>query len=155
MSAGWPQVGQEPLEQLLAEWYEHQGYFPRRKVLVGKRKQGGYECELDIVGFHPVSRHLLHIEPSMDAMSWQQREQRFQKKFDAGRQYIHSLFTGLELPQEIDQRAVFVFASNKVHQTVGGGRVVHVREVLQEIFAELESKSLFKNTIPEHLAILR
>jgi hypothetical protein len=31
---------------------------------------------------------------------------------------------------------------------------VHVREVLQEIFAELESKSLFKNTIPEHLAIL-
>ena len=155
MSAGWPQVGQEPLEQLLAEWYEYQGYFPRRKVLVGKRKQGGYECELDIVGFHPVARHLLHIEPSMDAMSWQQREQRFQKKFDAGRQYIHSLFTGLELPQEIDQRAVFVFASDKVHQTVGGGRVVHVREVLQEIFAELESKSLFKNTIPEHLAILR
>ena len=155
MSAVWPQVGQEPLEQLLAEWYEHQGYFPRRKVLVGKRKQGGYECELDIVGFHPVARHLLHIEPSMDAMSWEQREQRFQKKFDAGRQYIHSLFTGLELPQEIDQRAVFVFASDKVHQTVGGGRVVHVREVLQDIFAELESKSPFKNTIPEHLAILR
>jgi len=155
VSAVWPQVGQEPLEQLLAEWYEHQGYFPRRKVLVGKRKQGGYECELDIVGFHPVSRHLLHIEPSMDAMSWPQREQRFQKKFDAGRQYIHSLFTGLELPQEIDQRAVFVFASDKVHQTVGGGRVVHVREVLQDIFAELESKSPFKNTIPEHLAILR
>ena len=155
MSAVWPQVGQEPLEQLFAEWYECQGYFLRRNVLVGKRKQGGYECELDIVGFHPVARHLLHIEPSMDAMSWQQREQRFQKKFDAGRQYIHSLFTGLELPQEIDQRAVFVFASDKVHQTVGGGRVVHVREVLQDIFAELESKSPFKNTIPEHLAILR
>jgi hypothetical protein len=61
----------------------------------------------------------------------------------------------LELPQEIDQRAVFVFASNKVHQTVGGGRVVHVREFFQETFAELEFKSLFKNTIPEHLAILR
>ena len=155
MSAVWPQVGQEPLEQLLAEWYEYHGYFLRRNVLVGKRKQGGYECELDIVGFHPVARHLLHIEPSMDAMSWQQREQRFQKKFDAGREYIHSLFTGLGLPQEIDQRAVFVFASNKVHQTVGGGRIVQVREPLQEIFAELESKSLFRNTIPEHLAILR
>jgi hypothetical protein len=90
----------------------------------------------------------------MDAMSWQQREQRFQKKFDAGRQFIHSLFTCLELPQEIDQRAMFVFASNKVHQTVGGGRIVQVREPLQEIFAELESKSLFRNTIPEHLEIL-
>jgi hypothetical protein len=124
-------------------------------VLVGKRKEGGYECELDIVGFHPVARHLLHIEPSMDAMSWEQRERRFQKKFDAGKQYIPTLFAGLELPQEIDQRAVFVFASNKVHQTVGGGRVMHVREILQEIFGELKSKSLFNSTIPEHLAILR
>jgi hypothetical protein len=143
------------LEQLLAEWYEYRGYFLRRNVLVGKRKKGGYECELDIVGFHPRERHLLHVEPSMDAMSWEQREQRFRKKFEAGKQYIHQLFDGLDLPDEIDHRAVFVFASTKTHQTIGGGRVVHVSEVLQEIFGQLKSKSLFTSTIPEHLAILR
>jgi hypothetical protein len=57
------------LEQLLAEWYEFPGYFLRRNVLVGKRKKGGYDCELDIVGFDPVKRRLLHVEPSMDAAS--------------------------------------------------------------------------------------
>jgi hypothetical protein len=44
------------LEQLLAEWYEFQGYFIRQNVWVGKRPQGGYECELDIVAFHPGRR---------------------------------------------------------------------------------------------------
>ena len=37
------------LEQLIAEWYEFQGYFVRRNVLVGKRSKGGYECELDVI----------------------------------------------------------------------------------------------------------
>ena len=40
------------LEQLVAEWYDYKGYFLRRNVLVGKRAQGGYESELDIVAFH-------------------------------------------------------------------------------------------------------
>jgi hypothetical protein len=34
------------LEQLVAEWYEYQGYFVRCDVYVGKRPTGGYECEL-------------------------------------------------------------------------------------------------------------
>ncbi len=143
------------LEQLLAEWYEFQGYFLRRNVLVGKRKKGGHECELDIVGFNPVTRHLLHVEPSMDATSWEQRELRFRKKFEAGRRYIPGLLEGLELPKDIDQRAVFVFASTKTHQTIGGGRVMHISEVLEAIFGELKAKSLYTSTIPEHLSILR
>lgn len=31
------------LEQLVAEWYEYQGYFIWRNVRVGKKPQGGYE----------------------------------------------------------------------------------------------------------------
>jgi hypothetical protein len=149
------------LEQLLAEWYEFRGYFLRRNVLVGKRKVGGHECELDIVGFDPVNRHLLHVEPSMDAASWEQRERRFRKKFDAGNRYIPDLFKGFNLPKDsdqrvvIDQQAVFVFASARTHQTIGGGRVVHISEVLEKIFGELKSKSLYTSTIPEHLSILR
>ena len=71
------------LEELAAEWYEYKGYFIRRNVLVGKRPAGGHECELDVVGFHPETRHLVHIEASMDAAKWEERERRFQKKFGA------------------------------------------------------------------------
>lgn len=53
------------LEQLVAEWYEYQGYFVRRNILVGKRDKGGHECELDVVAFNPETQHLVHVEPSM------------------------------------------------------------------------------------------
>jgi hypothetical protein len=57
------------LEQLVAEWYEFNGYFVRRNVLVGRRSRGGYECELDVVAFNPEEKHLVHIEPSVDQRS--------------------------------------------------------------------------------------
>jgi hypothetical protein len=57
------------LEQLVTEWYEYKGYFIKRNVWVGRRPQGGYECELDVVAFDPISKHLVHIEPSTDASS--------------------------------------------------------------------------------------
>lgn len=41
------------LEQIIAEWLEYQGYFVRRNLKVGRRRNGGYDCELDVVGFHP------------------------------------------------------------------------------------------------------
>jgi hypothetical protein len=34
------------LEQLVAEWYEFQGYFVRRNVRVGRRLKGGHDGEL-------------------------------------------------------------------------------------------------------------
>jgi hypothetical protein len=73
------------LEQLVSEWLEYQGYFIRQNVKVGKLPKGGWEGELDIVAFHPVTRHLVHYEPSTDADSWARREERFEKKFDAGK----------------------------------------------------------------------
>ena len=50
------------LEELVAECYQLQGYFVRRNVQVGKRLQGGYECELDVVAFHPGLQKLVHVE---------------------------------------------------------------------------------------------
>lgn len=143
------------LEQLVAEWYEYQGYFVRRNIFVGKRKKGGYECELDIVAFHPQKKHLVHIEPSLDANSWSIRETRYKKKFDAGRKYIPGLFPGLDVPAEIEQYAVLVFASDTNHTTIGGGRVLIVEDLLKDIFHELRDKHLASNAIPEHLIILR
>ncbi len=143
------------LEQLLAEWYEYNGYFLRRNVLVGKRKSGGYDCELDIVAFHPGKNHLVHIESSMDGDSWEKREKRFRNKFESGSRCIPNLFAGFKLPAIIECLAVFAFVSTKNRQTVGGGKIVQIDEILAEIFTDLKTKSLSRNAIPEHLAILR
>tara|TARA_Y100000031_G_scaffold109654_1_gene120679 strand:+ start:140 stop:469 length:330 start_codon:yes stop_codon:yes gene_type:complete len=104
------------LEQLVAEWYEYQGYFVRRNVMVGRRDKGGYEGELDVVAFHPERRHLIQLEPSMDAHPWAKREARYKKKFEAGGKYIPGLFPGIRIPKEIDQVAVLGYASKKTHQ---------------------------------------
>lgn len=143
------------LEELIAEWYEYRGYFVRRNVNVGPREKGGYECELDVVAFHPEARHLVHIEPSMDADSWAVRERRFRKKFEAGQKYIPELFRGLRLPKRIQQVALLGFGSNVNHTHVGGGEVVPVREVLAEIFAELQDRPIPSAAVPEDKPVLR
>lgn len=143
------------LEQLVAEWYEYQGYFIRRNVNVGRRKAGGHECELDIVGFHPSKNHLVQVEPSVDADSWAKREERYRKKFEAGRKYIPTLFEGFTLPDEIEQIAVFAYASKKNYATVAGGQIVLMTDLLEDIFRDLKSRSILTNSIPEQLPILR
>ena len=94
------------LEQLTAEWYEYQGYFVRRNVRAGKLPKGGYECELGVVAINPESEHLVHIEASMDAWSWKEREKNYVKKFQAGKKHIPGLFKGLNVPSKIDQIAL-------------------------------------------------
>lgn len=143
------------LEQLVAEWYEYRGYFVRRNITVGKRRKGGYECELDVVAFHPSERHLVHIEPSMDAESWETRERRFRRKFDAGRKHIPGLFPGFELPEEIEQIAVLVFASKANHPTLGGGKVLLVSDLMRDILENLSEKKIASGAVPEHHALLR
>lgn len=144
------------LEQLVAEWYEYNGYFVRRNVLVGKRKAGGYEGELDVVAFDPKEKHLIHIEPSSDADSWKERERRFERKFSVGRKYIPQLFKGFgALPEKMDQIALLIFASTKRHPTIGGGKVVLIGELMAEIRKALVPKSILKSAVPEQYVILR
>lgn len=143
------------LEQLASEWYAYKGYFVRQNVLVGKRARGGYECELDVVAFNPETKHLVHMEPSMDCYSWGKREARYSKKFKAGKKYIPALFRGATLPAEIDQIALFEYASNKQHETVGGGKVKLVREFLKEIKEDLSSKMINNSAVSEHMPLLR
>ena len=143
------------LEQLVAEWYEYRGYFVRRNVPVGRRSRGGYESELDMIALNPVTRHLVHLEPSMDAESWETRERRFRKKFEAGRKYIRDLFPGFELPEEIEQIAILIVGSKANHPMLGGGQVLLVSDLMRDIMEELSDKKLSENAIPEHHALLR
>lgn len=143
------------LEQLVAEWYEYQGYFIRRNVHVGKREKGGYEGELDIVAFNPNLKRLIHIEPSMDADSWDKREKRFSAKFDAGRKYIPTIFSGFGDLPEIEQIAVFVIASEKSHTSIGGGKFLHIKTLINEIKDDVRNKKVQNAAIPEQFVILR
>ena len=143
------------LEQLVAEWYEYQGYFIRRNVRVGKRPEDGYECELDVVAFHPGTKHLLHIEPSTDAGSWDERERRYKKKFEAGRKYIPGMFPGLLPPSAVpEQIALFVLSSRNQERSLAGGRVVHVSAFLERIITQFAAVSMMKGQVPEQFTIL-
>ena len=143
------------LEQLVSEWYSYQGYFIRQNIHVGKRGAGGYECESDVVAFSPDKNHLIHIEPSMDTDSWAVREVRYKRKFDAGMKHIPSLFKGFKIPKRIEQIAMFSYASTKNRTSIGGGRIVTVRELFQQISGELENKRVAKEIVSQSLPILR
>ena len=143
------------LEELVSEWYQFTGYFVRQNVLVGRRKKGGYDCELDIVAFHPTKKHIIHIEPSMDCHPWGTREKRFRKKFDAGRKHIPKIFEGFDLPSKIEQVALLVYASKANHQSVGGGSIMLISELLAQIIADISGLDLSNNAIPEHFTNLR
>jgi len=143
------------LESLVAEWYEFRGYFVRRNVQVGKRAKGGYDCELDIVAFHPQQKALVHIEPSLDSDSWATRERRYGKKFEIGRRHIPGLFPGIPIPNEIDQIALFVYGGGEGRTHVAGGRVVFIREFMREILEGIGHRKLASAAIPEEFTLLR
>jgi hypothetical protein len=143
------------LEQLVAEWYEFKGYYVRRNVNVGKRKKGGFESELDVVAFNPKEQRLIHIEPSMDSHSWSMRERRFAAKFKAGREYIPSLFLGFEPLPEIEQVALLVYGSGNDRSKLGGGRLVLIKDFLEEIRQNLAKREVRNAAVPEQYTILR
>ena len=143
------------LEQLAAEWYEFNGYFVRRNILVGRRRSGGYECELDVVAFNPKKKHLIQLEASSDTQSWDIRERRFRRKFEAGQKAIPDLFETFKPLPEIEQIALFVSGSTKTHSQVGGGRVLPIKEFMENIRDGIKDRSVLSSAIPEQYVILR
>jgi len=143
------------LEELVAEWFEYKGYIVKRNERVGRRAAGGHEGELDVVAFNPKTRHLIHVETSTDADSWAGREKRFFKKFSTGAKHIKAVFDGLNVPDEIEKKAIFAFGSDKNHKTVGGGKVVLAEDFILEILRGLKQVSFLSRAVPEKYPILR
>ncbi|MGK2961328.1 MAG: hypothetical protein ACSLFK_04170 [Gemmatimonadaceae bacterium] len=144
------------LEELISEYLEWQGYFIRRNTKVGRLSHGGWEMELDVVGFHPQSQDLVHYEPSIDALSWATRTARYVKKFEAGQKYVHTeLFPWLPADTPLRQIAVFV-SHPKGRDTIAGGSILSIDELMAEIRAKIAIKGrMVSNAISEQYPLLR
>ena len=144
----------EYLEQLTSEWYEYQGYFVHRDLWVGAEADGSYECQLDVVAFHPIRRHLVHIEPSLDLLGWKEREQHFQVKFDAGKKYLHRMF-GAEPHVHIEQIALIVTGHEVSRHSIAGGRIVPLSDLLADILETLSRFDIAESLVPDQLPLIR
>jgi hypothetical protein len=143
------------LEALTAEWLDFNGYFVRTSVKVGKRPRGGWNGELDVVGFHPAHRHFLHVECSIDADTWKDRQNTFERKFDMGRKHARELFSGMALPTALDQVVVHGYASAvDQHRDLGGGRLITSQELTAEIACGIPATA-WTNAVPEKYPLLR
>jgi hypothetical protein len=91
----------------------------------------------------------------MDADSWKNREVRFEKKFKAGREHIPELFSSFKPLPDIEHIALFVFGSEKHHRTVGGGRVLMVKDLMQQIRADMQKRNIAGSIVPEQYQIMR
>jgi len=144
------------LESLIAEYLDWQGFLLKKNTKVGKLGHGGWEMELDIIGFHPQSKQLVHYEPSIDALSWEDRERRYKKKFEAGRKYIFKeIFPWLASSTPLRQVAVFT-THPKGRDTIAGGDILSIDELMSEIRSKIVKCGLMaKNAVPEQYPLLR
>jgi hypothetical protein len=141
------------LQQLATEWYEYQGYFVHRDLWIGLEADGSYECELDLVAFHPLRRHLVQIETSFDLLDWKEKEQHFTQKFEAGRKYLHRSF-GAESRVHLDQIALVV-GNDDAPRVIAGAKVERLVDLLAAIITELQSFAMAESPIPGQWPLLR
>lgn len=144
------------LESLIAEYLEWDGFLIKKNTKVGRLSHGGWEMELDVVGFNPQSGALVHYEPSLDANSWKKREERYKKKFRLGRKYIFKeLFPWL--PKGTNLVQIAVFSSHPIgRDTIGGGLIKSIDEVVADIKSKvIRCGPLRSNAIPEQYSLLR
>jgi len=144
------------LESLIAEYLEWQGCLIRRNIKVGRRLEGGWEMELDVVGYHPESNRILHYEPSLDALTWGVREPRYEKKFSLGRKYMFTeVFKWLPPKTHIEQIAVF-YNHPRGRDKIAGATIMSIDELMAEIKARVVGCGpMIKNAISEQYPLLR
>ncbi|KMQ49657.1 hypothetical protein CHISP_3441 [Chitinispirillum alkaliphilum] len=144
------------LEDLIAEYYDWRGYLVKRNMKVGRLAHGGWEMELDILAFHPATKHLVHVEPSIDAHSWEMREKRFAKKFNSGEKHMFtSVFPWLDPSTSLDRIAILV--SHPVgRDKLCGARIMSIDEFMAQVKQKVSAcGKMSKNAIPEQYPLLR
>jgi len=121
---------------------------------VGRLEHGGWAGELDIVAYHPQTKHLVHIEPSIDAHSWKKREERFEKKFRLGRKHIYKdVFPWLSPETPLEQIAILITSSK---DKLGKASIISIDNFMKKIKDDIQKKGIVaKNAIPEEYDLLR
>lgn len=142
------------LEKLTRQYYDWKGYLVKGNVKVGRLSHGGWAGELDIVAYHPQTEHLVHIEPSIDAHSWKRREERFEKKFRLGHDYIYKdVFPWLSPDTPLDQIAILITSTRN---ELCGATVISIDEFMKKLKEEIQEQGIMgKNAIPEEYDLLR
>lgn len=144
------------LESLIVEYLDWQGYLVRRNTKVGRLKHGGWEMELDVIGYHPHTSDLVHYEPSVDAHTWDTREARYAKKFAAARSLVLSeVFSWL--PPGTPMRQIAVFPSHpKGRDHIAGGQIQSIDELVAEIRTAVVKRGIAsRSAISETYPLLR
>lgn len=144
------------LESLIVEYLDWQGYLVRRNTKVGRLRHGGWEMELDVIGYNPHTNDLVHYEPSIDALSWEVRESRYRKKMDAARKLIfREVFSWLKPDTPLRQIAVFISHPKNRH-TIAGAEIASIDEVVAEIRGKvLACGPASRSAISENYPLLR
>ncbi len=147
-------MGANYLVELVAEWYEFQGYLVRRNVAAQASNKSG-TTELDVIAVHTGHSEVVHVEASMDSDSWQKRDKRFRAKFRAGQVLFDELAAGMKKKPRFRQRALLVYARTLRRRTLGGGELVLLPQFLHEIVERLVELRIDKQIVPEHLPLIR
>ncbi|VVP57255.1 hypothetical protein [Pseudomonas fluorescens] len=144
------------LEDLIAEYYDWSGYLVKRNLKVGKLTHGGWEMELDILAFHPTTKHLVHVEPSIDAHSWETRERRFKKKFESGERHMFiSVFPWLDPTTPVERIAVLI-THPKDRNELCGAKILSIDEFMYLVKERVSAcGKMVRNAIPEQYPLLR
>ncbi len=143
-------------EELLVEYYLWQVYVVKSNVRVGKLDHGGWRMELDVVAYNPKDGSILHVEPSLDANSWEVREKRFIKKFSAGDELIRTeVFPWVSKSAQIKRRAIFFHVPSN-RRKLGDADVLSIDEQVAEIRKAVVSKGVAaRAAISEQFRLLR
>ena len=141
------------LEELVKEFYEYNGYFVRTNIKVDKRKEGGYNGELDILAYHPNLKELLHIECSMDAKSWEERKLIAEKKFQMSLEDYRRL-----IPFEFNEpKKMFIIGLNKKQGQIDMPKGVEIKNLnifIKEVYDTVKS-NITSEIVPESYPLLR
>jgi len=152
------------LESVVAEWYVYSGYFVRTNVRYNfkvkkTRAKGGFDAELDVLAYKPLSAELIHIETSGDGMAWTQRRERFVNKkfrldFDDYKKIIGNEVCTLH---RIAVVGYFKPRQGLDWATESGDRieVKLIPNLFREISDSLRKIDFMKHVVPEGFPILR
>jgi hypothetical protein len=145
------------LESLIVEYLEWQGYLVCRNIKVGRLKHGGWKMELDVIGYNPHSKDLVHYEPSVDAHAWKTRETRYAKKFKAAKKFVFTEIFSWLSRKKTPLRQIAVFPSHpKGRDFIKGGKILSIDELISEIRSKVIQCGVARNNaISEKYPLLR